>query len=62
MDAQAKNQLELSAENQISIRTEYKQLLSDRDILRETLYKYTGYEDQIHMPVNIQRLIQSAKS
>ena len=43
-----------------SLHDEYESIKQDRLILRNSIFKATN-EDQIHLPINLKRLIQNAK-
>jgi len=45
----------------IAIRNEYKQILEDRQVLRNQTFKLT-LDDQVHLPVNVARMIWNAKT
>jgi DNA-directed RNA polymerase II subunit RPB1 len=42
------------------LKDEYDQIVQDRDVLRNTIFKTTT-EDTIHLPINVPRLIKNAK-
>ena len=44
-----------------SVQDEFKQLVSDRDELRTSIFK-TSLDDSVHLPVNVAKLIWNAKS
>jgi hypothetical protein len=45
----------------IAIRNEYKRIMDDRQTLRNETFKLT-LDDQVHLPVNIARMIWNAKT
>lgn len=45
----------------IAIRNEYKRIMDDRQTLRNETFKLT-LDDQVHLPVNVARMIWNAKT
>ena len=43
-----------------TLQDEYKQIIADRDLLRNSIFKDTN-DDTVHLPINLHRIIKNAK-